>query len=385
MPVDFSRFGLEGIETGQRTLNAIANREALAVESEGQRLSNETLQRENELGMIASERMQQIANGTFSGESTLFKHDPNDASDAVPLEVLADTFMRGGAPKMGADYLKAASGIRKQENEIRNADITARKNIVETTLKTADLVAQTVGIAQNQSEWEWGLQQLEDAQALPPEALAEMKKMEYDPDVVTYINEQALSAKDRATMDFQSRQQDRLEEDSEFRKKNQTRLADIAQQRQNNADRIAKLKEKSGTDASAPNTNDVKAAEAAIKAHIFKGDSSTAAPEAIKTGAYAIAARAKALVRTNKALDWDTALSRAISESQSNGDWDTDKGYSIFGFPISDDTTKFVPKPGKTPDMPAPLPADKKLKKGMYYVTGKGTILWDGTKGVPVE
>jgi len=86
--------------------------------------------------------------------------------------------------------------------------------------------------------------------------------------------------------------------------------------------------------------------------------------------AYAVASRAKALQRSNRALDSDQAVRQAFALEKESGNFQSvDGAYKTLGFPRTG--TKYM--------QPEPLPSDRtKLVAGKRYVTPRGVVKWDG-------
>ncbi len=388
MPVDFSMVGLDGIKAGQDTLTAIETRKQMSALTRGKEIENYTEERDIELGNEAAARLAQIASGKSDEESHLFDGITEDSSDAAPLEIMGKTFIMGGSSKQGMEYLKAAADIRKKEQEIGSAKITDRQNKLENVVKVSDIVSKTVGIARNDSEWKWGLQQLREQEILPPEQLEQLEAMDYDPDVVTYINEQALTAYNRAYLDLQSSEKDFRRNLDERKFQNTQEQTEIAQERLRLAQVASNRVERQGVSASAPSENEVKQVSSAITNEVFKGKVPKGSEAAVKAGAAAIAARTKQLVKEDKSLDWDTALNRSIIESVSNGDWSHETTQETFlGIGVGGKTRN---KSTFNVARPLPLSKDGKpnpnaFRKGQTYITARGKATWDGTGLIPIE
>jgi hypothetical protein len=285
--------------------------------------------------------------------------------------------------------MAAASTIRRNEALNDKDKIDGAKTKVETVLKVADAVSQTIGRAQNESEWRYGLAQLRKNQVLPPEQLDQLDKMDYNPDVVSYLNDQALTAYQKAQLDLTGTRNEVDRRQADERIANANRLTAIAGARLKLAQQAAARAEKSGKVATAPNQDQLKAAKTAIINQVFKGKSpdTDEAKIAMEAGASAIAARTQALLQENKSLDYDTALNRAVIESQAAGDWELDESRSFLGYEYHEDSTKFGQ--GKTPATALTLPQTtegkpdpSKLVKNKYYITSKGKAKWTGSEFV---
>ena len=132
-----------------------------------------------------------------------------------------------------------------------------------------------------------------------------------------------------------------------------------------------------------PNDNEVRAASAAIISQVFEGKTPTTLEQKkiLEAGAVSIASRTQQLLRDNKALDYDTALNRAVIESQTAGDWEETTEGSLWW---KEDKISFGK--GKTPATALVLPQStdgkpdqSKLVKGKFYITAKGKAQWTGS------
>jgi len=381
MPVDLSDIGLKGIRAGQDTLDQIEQRKVSTLARQATQIEMDTKAKEEALSMEASRRISELAGGGYRSPSSLFSGVDENSSLATPLEITADVFMRGGAPKQGMDYLKAASQISKDESTIRKQELDGKKVKLETVLKTADVVSRTIGVAQNDSEWRWGLRQLREQEALPPEMLDQLDAMDFDPEVAEYLNQQAISAAARANMDMTATQRD-------FTNRNTTERTRLAVLSQENSDarlelarQAANRQDKAGSSASAPNNQELSSVTAAVISQVYEGTAPKKGDPALQAGAASIASRAKQLVKDDKSINWQTAVNRAIIESQSNGEWgdrleEKSLGTSLFGRDVDG---KNFDGTGRTLDEAIPMPMTKagapdvsKLKKGRYYITAQG-------------
>lgn len=389
MAVDLSRIGLEGIETGQRTLNSIETRRVSEQARETQQMENDQNQRILDLQDEAAARLSSIASGEPSKHPTLFDGVGEDDSTARPLEIVADTLMRGGATEQAMEYSKAAADIRKKESDINTDQMLTAQRRLENVAKTADIVSKTIGVAGNESEWRWGLQQLRTQEILPPEQIEALEAMEYDEGVVAYLNEQAMTAYQRATLDLNAAGKRMQQAQHDDRNSNARRLADIAEGRLEVARTLAARTDKEGKSASAPTKAELDSAKTIIASQIFEGKPPTKSSPgfaAYEVGAQAIASRAQTLVRADKSIDWETAVNRAVIESQVNGDWEvTPAKEGFFGFGKAPDKTTFDGT-GKVPDTAVPLPMTSdgkpdasKLRANRYYITAKGRAKWNGS------
>lgn len=395
MSVDLSMVGLDGIAAGQKTLDQIENRKVSALLRQEKEQELQQGQREIDLQDAAAKKLNDISQGKAPNSTSLFG-DVDSESASAPLFVMADTFMKGGLPKQAEKYLNSAMDIRKQESDIAKDKVTTAGNKLENVVKAANAAGQFLGGAKNQSEFNYGIDELEKGGYFEPEIIEKLRGMEWSPDLSAFLGEQALTVYQKATLDMQASNakaaQQVKKENLEIAK---TGLEFQRQRLQIQRDAEAR-QAKTGISSTAPTNNELASAEAAIKNYVFKDrlDANGKVPieyaTAYKQGAQAIAARAKEMVQQDKSLNWNTAINRAVIESQVNGDWDVKTSTTWGG--LGPDETSVTYGAGKTPDTAIPLPMDKagkpvpaQLKKGKYYVTNKGKAMWDGTAFVVPE
>ncbi len=383
MPFDLSQTGLIGIKAADDSAATQAQTLYSLAQTNKTNLENQETQRDIELDKQAAAMLAKLSSGSPTQDTSgFFKGTTSEDDPAGPLAAVGSLMLRGGAIKRGTDLLKAAGDIRKQQSDIEHDRVTEAETKVDTVLKTANAVAQTIGVARNESEWRFGLAQLRKNQVLAPEYLDQLDKMEYNPDVVAYLNDQAMTAYQKATLDQTSKRDNANRRQADSRIQNAAALTDIARARLKLAQEAAARAAKNGKTPTAPNDDQVNAASNNIVQQIFGGKVPTTKDGqiALKAGAAQVAARTQELLRDNKSLTYDVALNRAIIESQAAGEWELDKESHWF----KDDTiegAKFN-SAGRTPETAAPLPDKpdpKSLKKGRYYITAKGKAKWTGT------
>lgn len=392
MPVDLSQIGLTGIEAADKSAESAVTRLFNLAQTQKVDLENQQTQTDINLDKQAAAALAKAARGGADPDaSQFFKGQDENGSSAAPLETVADIMLRGGSIKRGSDLLVAASTIRRNEALNDKDKIDGAKAKVETVLKVADAVSQTIGRAQNESEWRYGLAQLRKNQILPEEQLAQLEQMDYNPDVVAYLNDQALTAYQKAQLDLTGTRNEVDRRQADERIANANRLTAIAGARLKLAQQAAARAEKSGKVATAPNSDELKSARTAIVNQVFKGTAPDTAEGklAMDAGAAAVASRTQALLRENKSLDFDTAQNRAIIESQAAGDWEVATETHWFK-PDEEKITGYGQ--GKTPATALTLPQTtdgkpdpSKLVKNKYYITSKGKAKWTGSDFVLIS
>ncbi len=400
MPVDLSDIGLKGIQIAAQVDQERAAARYNNANAANMELANQQTQIENSIQQQALSKISTVAKGGNGAEGSDLFTPSNDDSKAAPLEQLGSLMISGGAVKRGSEYLKAGMAIRKQEDDMLTAQETRNKDQLDNIVKAGNIFSQTLGTAKNESEWEYGLKQLESQPELVgifgQDNFNALKNMQYDPNVAAFLNERAISAKDRASQQLQQQTEDRQTRNAIDQANFHKAQLDIAKGNLEVRQKAQEYKEKvdgKGA-ASSPNANDLKAAESSIANLIFNGkvpDKTDPTYVAFKSGAQDIASQAKQMVKDQKGLDFNTAITRATILSKTNGAWQTmtpddDRGFITrtlgIGGPVPVENAKYR-GPGMQAVDAVPMPMQKtQLKAGMYYVTPRGIAKWDGSNFV---
>lgn len=385
MPVDLSKIGLEGLESYQSRM-----------ESASRTTYNEALANKTNVEVAAAERQQALAdeasaalNDIAMGKKRTSGVDPGSVetmSGADVLETTAQVFARGGAPETAMEMFSKAAEIRKKENDIDNDKVLAEQRRLENIIKGADVVGRYLGKARNQSEWNFGIKKLQEQGIMEPELIQQLAQMPFDEDVAAYFADQAISNSDQAKLDMDKLTQDRLQrqgdiEATQAQQRITLQAARDAETRRHNL-QIEKASGNKSGGAAAPNKAEVDSAGAALRsAGVFKGLVAGEEGEDFNTAADYIASNAKALIQTNKSLDWQTAVQRSILMAQTQGMFSTTEGegklLGIFG--------SETPPKAKF-EGPLPMPKTKaEMQPGKIYITSRGRAKWNGSVFEPVE
>lgn len=395
MAVDLSMVGLRGLEQARQTLNDQAARGLVEQQTREQKIENDLAEKENEIQQQALDYLNGIATGRVKPSDSDMLGDSDFDSQATPLERIGRRMIDMGAVNRGAEYLKAGIDIRKKEDEMLTAKETREKTRLDNIISTASIVSKTIGVARNESEWRYGLAQLKKmpdvVKILGEDQFAALEGMEFDPDVVKYFNDQAMTAKERADLDLRAmgeqRQQRAAIELAEYRNS----LLDINNANLDERRRENDLKRKEGGAKAdtGPTEAQVKSAKAAVANVVFQGKIPPKESQeyvAFEAGAQSIAARAQAMVRENKGLTWNEAVQRATTESQAAGDWSTLKvlmDHKFLGVryrQTTEERGRQFKDRGSNPLDAIPMPASKnQLKTGAYYITSRGIAKWNGS------
>lgn len=339
--------------------------------------ADEQAQADQDLDQQARQMMSKISLGQGSTPTADPSSNTADSMHSAFLQT-AQKLIQLGAPKLAMEYYKNGATIGKDEQAAATSKIKDQQTAAETLLKQSDILGRTLGSATTQEEWNQGQQQLAQSGAFTPEQLATFQKIPYHPAAVQHLADQSMSVKDKAQMTLLSgNQQLTQQRDSVDAQYKATSLA-LERARLEETKRRNTIDEKTGKAATAPTGPQIKSVKSAIINQIFDGKEP---PDdtALEAGAQDIASRAQTLVQGNKGLTWQTAVNRAVTESNNSGDWDIHKG----GW-FSDESAKFNGM-GKTIEDALPLPTEgnkidaSALKKGRWYMTVQGRGQWDGT------
>jgi hypothetical protein len=385
MPVDLSKIGLEGQESFYSRMESAARTRAMDVNSEAQAFETVQSQRLQQLSDVAAAKLNSVVNRDDSADDDVSIDGSEVQSSADPLAIAADVFMRGGAPKMGMDLMKAASEIQKREADIRNDQVLAKQRKLENIIKGADIAGRALGKAQNQSEWDAGLRVVEDSGIIEPHLMEQLRKIPYDPNVAAYFLDQAISASDKARLDMAQAQMDSTNARAAVVASQTSRRIQLQEIRDKETTRHNRAVEKAGGGkavVTAPSERELKSTRALLKTTLF--NDTEADPEELNSASEYVATQAKQIIKENDAIDWTTAVQQATMRAQQSGVFSDVPGTSgFFGLGGKPAKVGFDPSAafdGKSPAGAMAMPATKSaLKKGAFYITAKGRAKWNGS------
>ena len=406
--VDLSEVGLTGQQAFYTRMNTAAQARNLDASADKQNLENQQTEAMMKLNELAAGKLR----ATLSGEKTS-GIDPEALAErmnslADPIEAAAKVYATSGpGVDTAMELFKQAADVRKKEQEIDSAAITDQQNKLENMQKGFQIFRDTMGVAQNADEWEFGKKQLVQAMQSgafsSDDATIEMVMQQpWSPEARDFFNERTISAADQARLDFQQVQEVRLREKA---------LADTAQaqvridlqrardsQQRRYQDHLMKVAGKGGGPAT-PNGSEIEQARDALSNTVFKGATIKTADgkerlRAFDDAANYVASLAKTIVKENQALSWDQAVQQAIVRGQDagvftvDGATPADPGWllGVGGVGITVREKEAVPgkasfeRTGKTPDAALAMPASRSaMKKGTYYMTAQGIAKWNGS------
>lgn len=298
------------------------------------------------------------------------------------LDSLAQKAFSVGDLVHGNQLMTNAANYR--ESKYKQAQTQAATDLAEARRQQIShaLVAQTLGAAQDEDEWDQAKMEVLTSPWTTPEEKRNLANLAYSPEVVDRIN--------RAGMNSSQQAQARMKE-IEFEEKkrnndlNQARRdADSARKDAHEAawQQHQEATKKVGATAKAPSKQDLHAAGVALKGVAPDMDEDS---NDFMRAQQSIASRAQQIVASNKAITFDQAVNMAANEAEKNGEINKertpDTRASIFGVGIPgtgkapEDKVTFKSK-GQTTDTAIPLTKDAKesdLINGHYYSYGGKT------------
>lgn len=405
MPIDISLIGLQGQQAFADRMNTLAQASVNQANAQAQQLANDENARIASLNDEATKRVSEVlANGQPSSSINPSDIAAHMTSLADPIRAAADVYYRGGAVGRAIELSKAAADIEAKESNINKDQYDIQQTRLENIAKGAQIVAQEIGNAQNESEWKIGLRNLRKAVdngvfVLEPEFLDQLEQMPYDPNAAAFFRDKAISAGDSARLELQRVDDQRQAEVARVTAAQAAARIAISKATLDESARHHAVMEKSAGDRGTttvgpPNEAAMKSVMANLRNTVFKGADVKKDDPTLMAAADYIASAATQMIRDNRGLDWNTAVNRAIIQGQTNGALGTIPG-TKGTWPWSDDEPakpKFDAQ-GLKPDTAINPPVDSsgkialgKLVKGRYYRNPSGDVAkFDGKNFIPVK
>jgi tetratricopeptide (TPR) repeat protein len=409
MPVvDMTQFGLAGQQAFAERMQTLAQADQASAAARVNEQAAATAafelsqaQRMEEIDRQAAASLQALAAGERppgSGPAL----DPSTA--ASPHEHLGRFYIQAGAVERGTALLNEASEIRKREVDAEKSMYEAQGRRMANIQTGAEIVSQTLGIAQTEDEYRLGLQRLREAVdngvfVMEPELLERLEAMPWNPNLPAYFNQAAIDAKGRADLELRELSEARQAQEGAIRLAQGAARVQIAAARlasQNEHQR--RMEKHAGTTGGAVSVNAT--ARDAMAARLIAGplanfvDPVTQQPvesssSIVRDLAIRLEEDAQLLVKANPGLTMDQARARAVQTAQDNGEI----------VPATPDTQPFFlpsnAKPGEVKRSPArdagvgtPVPTitvngqrqvdPSKLVVGESYWIGNQRLKWDG-------
>lgn len=364
-------------------------------------VQNQTLQnQQQEIGIKQQQAMSDAAMAAFSPSApagasppaTLPGGAPTDLSQVGQqqpqedfgdkLDGLAQKAFSIGDLVHGNQLMTNAANYRESKYKQQQTQAATELAEIRRQQISHALVAQTLGSATNEDEWDQAKMEVLTSPWTTPEEKKNLANLSYSPETVDMINRAGMNSSQQAQARMKQLE---LEEKQRNNDLNQSRRdRDEARKDAHEAawqahqDAIKKV----GAESKAPSKQDLHAAGVALKGVAPEMDEDS---NDFMRAQQSIASRAQQIVAGNKAITFDQAVNMAASEAQKSGEISTEKTpdtrVSIFGHGIPgtgkapEDKVTFKSK-GQTTDTAIPLSKDSKesdLINGHYYSFGGKT------------
>lgn len=340
-----------------------------AAQTQGQQLQNQQAALQLQEQQKMSQMMAQAAT------------NPREAakSPADKMEDMAQLALNAGLTASGSKLATDAAGVRLKEAQSRHANAQTFEQQSTAAKAELDTVTRLLQGVNDQASWDAANGLFEQIMGRK----SPFQGMEYNPAVVSSLQQSALSLKDKLDLAIKQQransQQANDESNISFRKFREGVLAQDLRIKQSREDRLRKTGGKNA-DIGAPGKSELDHASDLVQ---------EAYPDLpqdeLNSAAYTVAARARALRKTTPGLDADAATERALLESRAQFQTVNDS-YHILGVPVPGTSRKetHFSRTGKAPrgnpGTPQPVPADKgKLVKGQTYRSASGQVgTWNG-------
>lgn len=391
MAVDLSRVGLEGIETGQRTLNSIAARKSQEV-ADSIAMAEEGRKRDE---LALDQMATQQAGKIMLGEGVdITSPEASEEDMARFMAITGSKLMSAGAPKRGKEMVEGALDLIKKRADINKSHDDAQQTRLENIEKAGKFMYEMLADSENESEYKFNLANLpeEVINILGPENVEQLRQAPWSPEMQAFLKDKALSTYQQATLALQAQNAKRLDQlaaDAAFASREANA---VAWARHRESVRANAVREKAGGDkiAVAPTTDELKAAKAAILQNVegleFSSDMKED-PVQLQAAMADIVGSAKQMLKQNQGLSFADAVNRAVLEADAAGDFVTIRNYRDFGLFQTEGTKSTTYKrQGRSKENAIPLPTGTpdevrgQLKTGRYYKTKAGVLKWNGSE-----
>ncbi len=307
-----------------------------------------------------------------------------------------------GASGRGLDYLKSANDLRKQEEEAANGTVNREQTRLENQQKQADLMYQAM-VGANAENWNQTLDTLKANPAYAdPNAQRLLEQFQqqhptWEPSVAKHYRDQAFTAYQSAQLETTANSQ-RITEDHN---KNIERIsqtnADIAQQNLNERRRETDLRTKEGKTATAPTSDDLKAAETSIRNNVKVSGFNLDALDAVEGNAARpnkeaavsyIAGRTKEILLANPGImSYQEASNQAVIQTMAEGSFQPVAPVDVpWYMPGSNKPASVKITPSKKQPVGVAIPNDpKKWDKTVIYNYNGVSVRFNGKDFVEVK
>lgn len=306
----------------------------------------------------------------------------------VLMDQVGTMAVRAGLINEGSKILKDAAEMRQKAASTANSLTLARLHTLQANHAAAQEIAAIIGPAESAEDFAVR-NQLYTQQTGRPSPVANLP---WSPQLMEYLNRQALTAKE--TLDLEQRKA----HDAEWtrshaeRERHDRATEAVAAARLGLArTREARLeKGGAGKAITFPSKGMIDQAQRLVEQNF---PALKDAPEEVRNASASVASKAQALLRSNPALDPDTALQQALNDAIKSGDFQETAASGGIKIPLvgrvggEPAKTKYLGGIGKTAAAATALPSKASdAVKGRWYRFSDGRVgQWNGKAFVNVQ
>lgn len=366
-------------------------------------IQNQTLQnQQQEIGIKQQQAMSDAAMAAFSPTAPSVSPTP---PATLPGGAPTDISQLGQQPQQQEDFGDKLDGLAQKafsvgdlvhgnqlmtnaanyrESKYKQQQTQAATDLAEARRQqiSHSLVAQTLGAAQDEAEWDQAKMEVLTSPWTTPEEKKNLANLAYSPEVVDRINRAGMNSSQQAQAKMKQLELEEKQRNNDLnqsrRDRDESRKDAHEAAWQAHQDAVKKV----GAESKAPSKQGLHAAGVALKGVAPEMDEDS---NDFMRAQQSIASRAQQIVAGNKAINFDQAVNMAASEAQKSGEINTaktpDTRVSIFGHGIPgtgkapEDKVTFKAK-GNTAQEAIPLAKDMKesdLINGRFYSYGGKT------------
>lgn len=280
---------------------------------------------------------------------------------AGQIDQMAQIAMKSGQVQKAADLADKAAMLRYRGTEAQRMQALMKNERLAVSAKQFDVLGQVYQGATDQASFDQATALLKMQGIDSPWAGSA-----YSPELVSQIKNQALTVQAKMLRDTQQTREEAMQQREMEIERHHTAteqlMAENERIRLAQAERAAKAGQVVGT----PSANEVKQVTATLQEQFPELDA-----DKLPVWSSDVAGRAKAIMKQNPGVDWETAQNQAITEMGIHKEVQKD---SFLRIPY--DKTTVVKDGGQ----PLALPASQDdLKIGPVYKTSRGAAKWNGT------
>ncbi len=288
----------------------------------------------------------------------------------------AQIFAKAGLPMKAEEAMKTATTAMGHEVAARTATLREATAKLTGAKQTATIMSNLAADVTDQASWERANQVYEQLSGTK----SPFANMPYDPKFVSMIQDSATTMKQKADMEEKRRVDDARLENLKDLQRHRQETEDLARTRaKQSAERQDRVGKVGGKDVGAPAAGEIAAAKG-----LLRGESGLVSDVDLPTAAFDVAAKARAIRKSNPGIAADEALRQAVLEKKMSGDFvPPEPGFKVLGFDtgIGGKAGKYKPGGAAATDSIDPAKTPKsKLELGKVYKDAASGKSWQWTK-----